>query len=173
MNLDPGEFTRTFTLPDGDETPIHLREELDTFDYNGFFERAKAGTLSYSQKREYTLRLFCHVIRLRRDKQAVPDWALDEIAQGLRLIAQGHEWETVFPLPWTTPTPPDRATLATRRRNLGFCVFQLVANNEVGIEEAKRQVAEHFSVSIPHVEDGWKEFRERWGLKPPYSFKKV
>ena len=86
---------------------IHLHD-LD-FNYEGYFEQYRAGSLSQDEKEEFSARvygLFCRdFYRSDGNVAAIQPWVANFIANKLFQGLGGVPWNDIMNLPWDRPTP--------------------------------------------------------------------
>ncbi|MDR5772909.1 MULTISPECIES: hypothetical protein [unclassified Caballeronia] len=106
-----------------------LLNEINTFDYDDYFDRASDGELHGDEKNEWVMRileLFCRdFFRNGGNPSKVPPWVMSYIARQIFKVLDGEQWERAFPLPWAQPDPYGNFTRCGKR---AFDVWTSVRN---------------------------------------------
>jgi hypothetical protein len=125
------------------------------FDFEGYFERSRARSLTESESEEFHARIigmFCRDIFKERKP---PDWVLEYIANEFSNVLHGKEWVDAFPLPWT-----QRTSILSRSEELAAQISCDVANilkdePSAKVTEIIREVASKHNVSYETARAAW------------------
>ncbi len=93
--------------PLADDGLVHLQDH--GFDYEDYFDRFRADTMSDDEKRDFPARvygMFCRDVFISGgDMSKVSFWAANYVAEKLHQVLGGVPWGDIMSLPWDEPTP--------------------------------------------------------------------
>lgn len=129
-----------------------------TFDFEDYFQRSANGTLTEEEQKEFNGRIcgqFCRDFYKNGNASDVPNGIMKYMANQMFLVLAGEEWESAFPLPWTTPTP-----IRSRADEIALTIFCDIANllrQDANIKTVKaiEVMADKHHVSFEKARAAW------------------
>ena len=102
------------------------------FDFDDYFRRFNEKQLSETEKEAFTARIIGMFCRDLVAGNEPPRWVQSYLVEQFSKVLMGEEWESAFPLPWTTATP-----LRTRAESRSLDIFCDIANQLKESPDAK------------------------------------
>ncbi|MPW04855.1 hypothetical protein GCT19_04185 [Paraburkholderia sp. CNPSo 3155] len=138
-----------------------LIEDLFDFDFGPHMDAVRRGKRDDD---DYTFKL---LVWFARDRENMPEWALEEIRLRFLSVLRGASWREAFPLPWL-PAPTDdeiRSHTENKKLKVGWAVYRVLCDNpKMSVAKAAAQVCEAFGVEPHYGEVAYKELRDRFWI---------
>lgn len=124
-----------------------------SFDFEGYFERHKSGSMSDAEVEEFDARMigmFCRDV-FQGGPGAVKPWVAHAMANGMIKVLAGEDWDCALPMPWSPDFSP--FSRAEQRALKVYCNITnaLTVNPTANVTDLLQAEADYLNLAFPTI----------------------